>query len=442
MTTNKRNAIAADIIDAVESATKKWTRQRKSEEKYPGNIRYRASRMTKVARTSQKDAAWKVMDECYLAVSGPRNLPALARQIYYKARPLIMEMTDDKELRYGYFSQVLLPDYIEEHSSKCKGWRVIYDARGHLQEPHTNRRIGIGTIEVDNYLRMMRSPEVSAADFSDASINIIGPAGGIAGVLFCEKEGFNPLFQAVDLANRHDLMIVSTKGVSVTAARKLVDRICGRHAIPLFVLHDFDIAGFMIAGTLVRDTRRYQFSSAIGAVDLGLRLKNIGGLEREPAAATKTNEADLRAQLKENCATEEEIEILLKERVELNALGSDELIELIEDGLLEYGLKKVMPDDKLLAKAYEAFHRGNELREKFEELEEGFEATEIKVPKNLRKKVKAILDRHPDLRWDDAVQVALDDEQLDRVREEKRKAKNKAGDFTDADDDEDEDGSE
>ena len=76
-------------------------------------------------------------------------LPATARQIYYQARPKIMALTDDKELQYGYFSQTLLPDYIEEHGVD---WDVVYDARGHFEEPHTNRRIGCGTIEVGNYL--------------------------------------------------------------------------------------------------------------------------------------------------------------------------------------------------------------------------------------------------------------------------------------------------
>jgi len=73
----------------------------------------------------------------------------------------------------------------------------------------------------------------------------------------------------VNLANRYDLLIISTKGVSVTAARQLIDRICGDNDLPLFVLHDFDVAGFMIFGTLQRDTRRYQFSNDIEVIDLG-----------------------------------------------------------------------------------------------------------------------------------------------------------------------------
>jgi hypothetical protein len=254
-------------------------------------IRYRVSRMTKEPRTTQKDAAWKVMKECYMAASGGGRLPASARQIFYQARPRIMELTDDKALAYNYFSQTLLADYIEEHGLS---WNVVYDARGHLQEPHTSRRIGCGTIEVGNYLRAMRQPAVNSAKFSRADVGTTGPAGCIAGVLFCEKEGFSPLFQSVDLANRYDLMIISTKGVSVTAARELIDRICGG-PIPLFVLHDFDVAGFTILGTLQRSTRRYQFKGNVNMVDLGLRLDDIDDLESEPAAATKTDEDILRS---------------------------------------------------------------------------------------------------------------------------------------------------
>ena len=289
----------------METATSKWTRQKKSEERHPGMIRYRASRLTKEPRMSQKEAAWEVMEAAYMAASGNNTLPAMARQIYYQARPKIMALTDDKQLAYGYFSQVLLPDYIEEHGVS---WNVVYDARGHLEEPHTNRRIGVGTIEIGNYLHAMKAPEVVAAEFSDANVDIIGPSGNISAVLFIEKEGFGPLFKAVNLADRYDLMIISTKGVSVTAARRLVDEVCGGNDIPLLVLHDFDIAGFMIFGTLHRDTRRYQFSNTIEPVDLGLRLEDIAGLEREPAAATKTGAADLREQLAENGATPEEIE--------------------------------------------------------------------------------------------------------------------------------------
>jgi hypothetical protein len=431
--TNRPRNIANDILDAVETATSKWTRQRKSEERHPGMARYRLSRMTKVPRTTQKEAVWRIMEPAYMAASNNDGLPAKARQIFYQARPKVMAMTDDRELAYGYFSQTLLPDYIEEHGVD---WNVVYDARGHFEEPHTNRRIGCGTMEVRDYLEAMKEPEIVDCGFSDSSVDIIGPSGGFSAVLFCEKEGFGPLFKAVNLANRYDLLIISTKGVSVTAARRLIDIICGDNDLPLFVLHDFDVAGFLILGTLQRDTRRYQFSNDIEAIDLGLRLADIAGLEREPAAASRTTKAILRGQLAENGATDAEIAILLNERVELNAMTSDALIAMIERKLKAYGLKKMIPNDELLVQSYRAFHRSQQLRKKFEKIKDEFQETRIQVPEDLSEQVRAILDEHDDLRWDDAIQIVLDDSELDHVRAEKQKAKQKSGDFMDIDEDE------
>ena len=323
MTRPRPRNIANDILDAVETATSKWTRQKKSEERHPGNDPI--SSLAHDQRAAH-DAERGCVGGDGSRPTWPRAATAPCRpwrgKSIYQARPKIMAMTEDKELAYGYFSQTLLPDYIEEHGVD---WNVVYDARGHFEEPHTNRRIGCGTIEVGNYLHAMKEPDIVPAEFADANVDIIGPSGNLSAVLFCEKEGFNPLFKAVNLANRYDLMIISTKGVSVTAARQLIDNICGDHDLPLFVLHDFDVAGFMILGTLQRDTRRYQFSSTVEVIDLGLRLADIAGLEREPAAATKVNADILRAQLAENGATDAEIAILLNERVELNAMTSDAL---------------------------------------------------------------------------------------------------------------------
>ena len=161
------------------------------------------------------------------------------------------------------------------------------------------------------------------------------------------------------------------------------------------MLHDFDVAGFLILGTLHRDTRRYQFGSYIDPIDLGLRLEDIDGLESEPAAATKTSDDILREQLAQNDATEDEIDFLLADRVELNAMASDALIEMVERKLKEHGLEKVVPDDKLLEETYRAFHHSDELREAFEEAERDFKATEITVPEDLREQVRKVLEEAP-----------------------------------------------
>jgi len=427
--TDRPRTIADDMVDAIETATRKWTRQRKSEERQPGMRRYRFARMTSVARVKQKEAAWEVMEEAYMAASANGRLPAKARQVMYQARPKIIAMTDGRPLADSYFTQVLLPDYVEENC--CDDWKVVYDARGHFEEPHTNRRIGCGTLEVDNYLAAMKAPDIIKPEFSSAAVDIIGPSGGFGAVLVIEKEGFDALFKAVDLANRYDLMIVSNKGLSVTACRKLIDHICGGRDRPCFGLHDFDLDGFKILGTLQRDTRRYQFINEIVVTDLGLRLDDITGLGREPAARSPMSLPKRREQLINNGATEAEVDILLHERVELNALTSDALVAMIERKLKEHGVTKVVPDDKVLKDTYRAFHRSQQLEEKFKQIEKDFEATQPKVPKDLRDQVCTILTKQPKLRWDDAIKIALGTTLKD-VQAKKQEAKEKSGDFTDS----------
>ena len=169
---------------------------------------------------------------------------------------------------------------------------------------------------------------------------------------------------------------------------------------------DFDLAGFVIRATLKRDTRRFQFSNAIEVVDLGLSLDDIAGLEREPAAASKVRPSVLRAQLSENGASDAEIDILLKERVELNAMTSDALIAMIERKLQAYGLEKVVPDEDLLAETYRAFDRSQRLRKKFKEMEQQFDREDAAadIPEGLGPRVREVLAMHTDLRWDEAIQ--------------------------------------
>src|SRR5262249_1510903 len=120
-------------------------------------------------------------------------------------------------------------------------------------------------------------------------------------------------------------------------------------------------------------------------------------------------------------------------------MTSDELIEMIERKLEDYGIKKVIPDDDLLAETYQAFHRSQQLRQEFEKMKDEFKEPKIDVPEDLNEKVRTILDEHNDLRWDDAIQVVLDETQLDQVRAKKDEAKKKSGDFIDNNDDDDTD---
>jgi DNA topoisomerase VI subunit A len=46
-----------------------------------------------------------------------------------------------------------------------------------------------------------------------------------------EKEGFTEILSAARIAERFDIAIMSTKGMSSTAARRLVDNMCFEYGI-------------------------------------------------------------------------------------------------------------------------------------------------------------------------------------------------------------------
>ena len=295
-----------------------------------------------------------------------------------------------------YFTQTLLPDYIEE---KGVSWNVVFDARGHFTEPHTGREVPLGTLQVRNYLHEVDGHEIGELDFDvgEKHFPTMGPKHRFGAILFIEKEGFNPLFKAVRLQERFDLAIMSTKGMSVTASRELVDWLWSDHEIPLLVLHDFDKSGFSIVGTLREDTRRYQYTNTINVIDIGLRLEDIDGLETEAVYL-----GNVHHNLRQNGATNAEIEFLLNNRVELNAMASDQLIAFIESKLAKHGVKKIIPDVDTLAEAYRRMRRQAAVQAKIDEvlaeMEEEDDTTS--VPPDLSSRIEMAQRRDPALRWD------------------------------------------
>jgi hypothetical protein len=177
------------------------------------------------------------------------------------------------------------------------------------------------------------------------------------------------------------------------------------------LLHDFDKAGFSIAGTLQRDTRRYEFQNSIKVVDLGLSLADVVAmeLESEHQHHPKGQRSVLEDNLRTNGASEEEIAFMFQDfdrlrstrRVELNAMTSPQFIEFVERKLVEHGVKKIVPDQELLSKVYAGVERGRRLQKAIEELDE-IDMDDCKPSEDLEKRVREMLEKHPAMRWDAA----------------------------------------
>ena len=150
------------------------------------------------------------------------------------------------------------------------------------------------------------------------------------------------------IAERYDLAIMSTKGLSITAARLLVDHLCAEFDLPLLVLHDFDKSGFSIVGTLRRDPEVHVPEPSEGDRH-GPAARGRRGHDLQTEASFEVRSGAEPAGERRHS---EEIEFLLTRRVELNAFASADFVAWIERKLEQHGVAKVVPDDATLTLAY------------------------------------------------------------------------------------------
>jgi hypothetical protein len=408
------SSLAYQLKQSVLDVTKQWAKQRKAEERNASAAARRRDRLSRSRIETIRDAAYAVMVGAYLHASDGGDggrLPVTATQVMYAARPGVQERTGGKQLDRQYFNQTLLPNFIAENPVLTADWDIAYDDRGHFTEPHTRHTIGLGTWSVRDYLSQVHDLEMQKAGLAAAKIVTRGPHGAFGALFYIEKEGFLPLFEQVQLEKRFDIGILSNKGLSVTASRKLADEICHAYEIPLLVLHDFDKAGFSIKATFERrQSRRYTFQNRIKVIDLGLRLDDIAGLQSEKVYDAGSKEMRA-ANLRRNGATTAEIEFLLERRVELNAMTSAQLIDFIERKLTQHGVKKIIPDADVLRDAYQLFAKSKRVESIVAKAIEDVDKVDIAVPDNLNSRVVEHLKEHPELRWDEAITAIVEEEE-------------------------------
>jgi DNA topoisomerase VI subunit A len=406
-----RLKLPSDITNAVEIAvanvTKAWTKQRKAEERSASARARRDDVMSRRKKVDLTQAAAEIMEEAYLIASAQGTLPANARQIYYAARAYILKRTGRDTFGAQYFTQTLLINFMRNNAELTADWDVVFDDRGHFIEPHTKYGIGLGTIAVREYINnYCKEAAIIGAALKDAHIATKGPLGRFKGLLYIEKEGFTQILQAVQLAERFDIAIMSSKGMQVTAARKLAEAICSKYDIPLYVLHDFDKSGMSIAALSKRSNPRFTYTQKFKVIDLGFRLTDVEALNllgsAEPHSDTGSREARAK-NLRKNGATEEEVEFLLDRRVELNALPSDRFVAYVERKLIEHGAHKVVPSKRLLAQTYRAFARNELAKPLVAKVLAETAAASVAVPANLKERVEALLKAKPAISWDQAV---------------------------------------
>jgi DNA topoisomerase VI subunit B len=412
--------MAEALEKCVSSVARPWKEEKRQADR-EGRLRQQQLEKLRKARQAErvtlKDAAFQVMEQAYLHASGNKSDPANARQVMYAARPRVMELTGGEcWSKSSYFTQTLLPKFIEDHPELTADWNVVFDARGRLIEPHTGRRIDLGTLEVRNYIQSWTQicPDSTSGTLVPTRCPTHGPANRYGFALFVEKEGFYPLLERYRIADRYDVAIMSTKGMSVTAARELVDRL-SEQGVVILVLRDFDKSGFSIVHTLRTDSPRYRFRTKPNVIDLGLRLEDVhewGLLELAEAVDYRKAKKDPRERLRAAGATGEECGFLVNDRgaggwsgrrVELNAFTSPLFVEFIEHKFKQLGVAKVVPSGDSLASAYRRAYAMAQIQEAIDEATaEAANGRRVALPRDLASKLaKSIKDTS--MSWDEAL---------------------------------------
>ena len=241
---------------------------------------------------------------------------------------------------------------------------------------------------------------------NEVKIKTTGPALRFGAVLFIEKEGFNPILEDAGIAEKYDIAIMSTKGLPVAAACRLTSRFSSE-GIKIFVLHDFDLAGFKIVKTLRQGTR---LAPGVQVVDIGFRLGDVDNLQSEQVVYKQKK--DPRFYLRRCGATEEECAFLVSGnsysswyggRVELNAMTSDELIDWLERKFKEHGVSKLVPDAEMLSEAYQRAIFLQKVDAETEAIRERIKTEGGTVPDDLARQVTKSLEDNNQLSWDMAV---------------------------------------
>lgn len=410
------NPMREKIIEASHSVLKDWAKKKKRKLKDTQKFEEEEER-DRVPDKSAKDAIFEVMERAYSHASGNGEFPAHCRQIMYAARPLIQELTS-KDFSDDYFRNTL-HEFLRENPELTKDWQVCFDPRGSFFEPHSGAKIPLGTLKAQEYIERWHDPYTTFSVTANAVTSTSGANGCYGGALFIEKEGFYEILQASRIAEEFDIAYFSTKGMPTTAARSLIEEL-GRNQIPIYALHDLDIAGLRIAHCLANDTDVYTFKNKPIVYDFGLRLKDVEelnlGWEEQEFSKEPTD-------LEEKGATLEEIDFLVQgrrrkrengkekiyywgRRVELNALTAPQFVEFIRRKLTAVGAKKVIPNETVLMEAYRKNLQAIKLDQEIERLKERVEkeATAVDISgSDLTSYIISEIEKNPCLSWVEAV---------------------------------------
>jgi Topoisomerase 6 subunit A/Spo11, Toprim domain len=353
-----------------------------------GKVVRKAHRPTSGDRTSQKDIVLENLDQAIADVSGDGAFRFGERQLLYVIRKIVSDEIGGT-LTTANFKNIIT-DYENEHGEIPGMYR---EPRGSIYHPHREETITLGTLMVEEYER---------------------PAWTYSKAVYIEKEGFSEALKAARWAERHDCMLMSSKGFTTRAARDLVDALAEHdEPVTIFCVHDADAYGTMIYETFQQETkargaRKIRIVN-LGlepweAIDTGLEVETVEERDRCKAVADYVRERD---------DGEHWVEWLQTHRIELNAMTTPQFIDWLDGKMAAYH-KLVPPSEVLESELQERIE--NKVREAITERilrEANIDAqvaaalADIDKPDadTLAEGVERLFDERPDAEWRDHIEA-------------------------------------
>lgn len=265
----------------------------------------------KVGGGSQKDLILTNVDETARTLSGGGARLFSLRQMFYAMRPALIKALG-KEPDYKTFSRV-----IAKHEDRHGDIENLYrDDRGILYHPHTGQRIPLGTRTVAGYER---------------------PLFTFNKILYCEKEGLFPMLQQARWPEQFDCALVTSKGFATKAARELLRLlVASGEAVQIFVIHDADGPGTVIYESLASLAKKHN----IKVTNLGLDPAEARamGLQEERVVRKKGGRVPVASYVPKT-----DQEWLQTNRIELNAMHTQQFLDWLSEKIRRYDTGKVVP---------------------------------------------------------------------------------------------------
>src|SRR5262245_13548257 len=278
------------------------------------------------------------------------------------------------------------------------------EPRGSIYHPHQGDEIPLGTLTVEEYER---------------------PAWTFNKIMLIEKEGFSEALKEVQWPERHDCMLMSSKGFTTRAAKDLVDKLAEHdEPVDVFLVHDADDHGTEILETFQQATKAVEAGKLkiinLGlepwdASEMGLEVEEIEPLKEErrrPVADYVLGRDDVAPD-----GTEWE-EWLQTHRIELNAMTTPQFIEWLDDKMAEHASGKLIPPPAVVTVELEQLLEIR-LRELITErilreaglesqVEDAFNAIELPSRDKLIADIAKMFERSPERTWRDHIDAVVE----------------------------------